>query len=250
VNATLSIDLSRSWTTESVVINETPKSDGIGSWSYQHSWSDEEDGAFYTWGDGAMYIPDIETPPPTLWKFTAQGTNGSGTWSEVDIASEGDGIQSHTLDRRNGVTVSTPGVGFVFGGFSILDGSSNMSTGYSSFDYAAREWREHSDQEDSFSETGTMSTGAAVFVPVFGSDGLVFVLGGAEWLGQGVGHGNIDFERVRFLDPVSKRWFSQDTTGDIPTPRARHCAVGVSGADGTYDMSVGMKWLNVPCIHG
>ena len=77
------------------------------------------------------------------------------------------------------------------------------------------------------------------FMPRFGPNSVVLVLGGSTYdlnagdQPQGVGR---DFRNLTFFDPVTSQWYWQSTTGKAPTPRQEHCSVGVESHDGTYEM--------------
>ncbi|KAH6697286.1 hypothetical protein F5X68DRAFT_197100 [Plectosphaerella plurivora] len=237
MNATLSIDLSRPWTPEGVAINEGAKPDSVGTWSYQHIWSDIEAGELYVWGGGPYYALDGLNVPQKLWKFTtSDDTNNAGNWSEVNPVLGDGNLLERTPDRRAGAAVSTATTGFVFGGYSVIGGEVTPLTGYISFDFATGEWEEHSDPDAPFSKSGTLLYSSALWAPTFGSEGLIFIMGGMETVNADIDPENLDFETIHFLDPAKKQWLSQETTGDIPDSRTRHCTVGVAGANGTYDI--------------
>lgn len=235
MNATLSIDLSQPWSPEGVVIDESPKDDDMPIMTNQNLWTDEKAGEIYTWG--GWPLENGRLPQRRLRKFTPTGAGGSGTWSDVGVETESKEAFRNTGPSRHGAFVSTPTTGFIFGGEYFVDGPSpewHNNEGYIAFDFATRAWRKRSYPDALFTSKNTLLDAVAVFVPEFGSGGLIFSLGGAsEYFTPGSG---IDFGTAHFFDPVEERWFSQNTTGDIPTIRTDHCAVGVAGANGTFDM--------------
>ena len=75
------------------------------------------------------------------------------------------------------------------------------------------------------------------YVPLFGVDGLLILLGGGcvpngqPFSGQG------NFNNITIYDLQSQTWHFQSATGKIPDPRTSFCAVGASSSDNaTYDM--------------
>lgn len=92
---------------------------------------------------------------------------------------------------------------------------------------------------DAFSDYGTLIGGAAVYIPTFGPNGLITVLGGSTWglePDQKKPLGWLDFNNLTLFDPVTKDWYWQKTTGNAPTSRRNFCTVGAEGTNGTYEM--------------
>lgn len=92
-----------------------------------------------------------------------------------------------------------------------------------------------------YSSSGYSLGGAAQFISGYGTDGLLFVLGGlttsTTWVyGHGTDWGNfVSFGYAYMYDPVTKEWQSQETTGDIPAGVASPCIVGVQG-ENSYEV--------------
>lgn len=231
MNVTLSIDLSESWKTKDVTMQSISRPADTPVMFNQAILTDESSGTFYVWGGFVSWFASL--PGSSLWKFTANA-DGGGSWNR-ETPNNPDTFVN--LDRvENGVYVSTPGAGFVFGGRSTDRTTSKPSgnvKGFVSFDFNTRSWQEHS--EAPYSPDGTLWGAAAIYVPTFGPNGLVFLLGGMSRREE-EGAGYIEFRRVHFFDPVTKEWFSQSTTGDIPGARHQFCVGGAPGANGTYDM--------------
>lgn len=144
---------------------------------------------------------------------------------------------------HNNVFVSTPRTGFIFGGQSTrmtTNEPEGTALGYLAFDFESKTWSH--EETGPYSPNGGIFGGGAVFAPSFGPNGLVFVFGGVGSL-----DGNspfrradnyLDFSTIHFMDPVTRKWYSQETTGS-PTARLDFCFGGVEvpGSDGSsFDM--------------
>ncbi|KAL8997794.1 MAG: hypothetical protein Q9169_003043 [Polycauliona sp. 2 TL-2023] len=82
-----------------------------------------------------------------------------------------------------------------------------------------------------FNANGTGVSGHMHFVPAFGPDGLLMILGG---------NNNSDhqysFDAITLYDTATRRWFNQTTVGNVPKGRQDFCVAGVSSAEGTYEI--------------
>jgi len=238
VNSTLSIDLSKSWSASDVKINTirkaAPTTDG------QAIWTDRTTKAFYIWGGHAPFGQGTKAlSKKTEWRFAVDG-NGGGTWSE-ETPSNPVLLESLTLSEDGAFTTAgnkglwiggtaSPWTEFGFPGNQAIPGvvSFNMKT---------KTW--HNTSADGLSTFGTLRWGQAKFVPNFGPNGLVMVLGGQTYTlakGDQSLAGMQDLDNIPFFDPVSNAWYSQRTTGTTPEPRSSFCSVGIKGQNGTFEM--------------
>lgn len=223
----MSIDLSTSWRIEDVVINEISRSASVKSKSRPALLVDPSGDSFYIWGgSNAANLGDL-----ALRKFTADG-RGGGSWSEeTDLANR---PVFEQLDRVQGAAhVSTPTRAFVVGGVSSKGTSlqpKDIITGYVAFDFDDKSWSQN-DTAD-YSSDGSLFGATMTYVPDFGDNGVVVMLGGTF---DGAKQ-YLDFGTVHLLDPVTREWHQQAATGLKPSKRALHCATGVAGPNGTYDM--------------
>lgn len=186
--------------------------------------------AFYVWGGITSWSAPLR--PPTLWRFDAAS---DGKWDDTRRSSNNE-VFVEIKRAQNPAYASTPDAGFIFGGTSVAGSSPDPSgnrRGYISFEFATRTWEEHA--EAPYSDDGTIWGGSATYVPGFGPNGLVFVMGGMHSRGEQPAK-YIDFGTLHFLDPVTRKWYSQATTGDVPGERHQHCVGGAAGANGTFDM--------------
>lgn len=84
----------------------------------------------------------------------------------------------------------------------------------------------------SYSYYGYAESGVAHFVPSYGPDGLLVILGGYN-------AGRAQFaslEYVALFDPTTQQWQTQVATGDVPDSFVNACVVGVQGDEDTYEV--------------
>ncbi|KAK2064179.1 kelch repeat protein [Colletotrichum caudatum] len=237
VSSTLSIDLSKSWKPADVEIKPTQK--GAPSMSRQAIFTDASSKSFYIWG-GIASTPNL--PPPRLWKFSADGSGG-GSWS-TDIKPGHDSFIQ--LNRSQGAAyVSTPDSGFYFGGFSGTNTDPKARgpvPGFMQFNFTATDqaWTNHT--EAPYATSGNVVGASAHYVPSYGPNGLVMMLGGSSHvIGSGQSNNNVgwlDFGTIHVMDPLTKKWYSQKTSGNAPGARMWHCTVGAVSQNNTYEIFV------------
>ncbi|KAK3402243.1 hypothetical protein B0T20DRAFT_459228, partial [Sordaria brevicollis] len=241
-NSTLSIDISYSWTASTVKIKATPKK-GPVALSDQALWNDVTGTAFYIYGGRALNTESTNNiTKDGIWKFLFDG-EGRGTWA-YERPSNPQFLKKLNLTDKAAVAtlhdVAPDGVAFVIGGTTSIDvdpDSNNTSSatdpnhgygapipGMVSYDMRRRDFSRVN------TPFGTFVDGRAHFVPQFGSNGVLLVLGGE--LGGGVS----DFNNITFYDPKSGDWRWQKTMGDAPTERKSFCMVGVASQAGIYEL--------------
>ncbi|KAK1579494.1 kelch repeat protein [Colletotrichum navitas] len=238
LSSTLSIDLSKSWKPADVEIKQTQK--GAPKMNRQAVFTDTSSNSFYIWGGATSYAAD--PPSPRLWKFSADGSGG-GSWS-TEIKPGHDFFTQ--LTRSQGAAyVSTPDSGFYFGGFSGDYADPNPKgpvPGFLQFNYTATDqaWTNHT--EAPYSTSGNVVGASAHYVPGYGSNGLVMMFGGrSHIIGDGQSNSNVGwlgFDTIYIMDPLTKVWYSQKTSGNAPGARMWHCTVGAVSQNNTYEIFV------------
>lgn len=191
----------------------------------QAIWTDESTNSFWIWAGAAA---DGTPPPPDqTWQFIADG-NGGGSWG---LKSPSNPRIFNELSRPVGCAYTQgDGVGYCMGG--LLTSQSNASVGSDttvaglvSFGMSSSVWTNTSVKR-------TLVNAQAEYAP-FGPNGLILLLGGTS--GDSTS-GLIDFVNITFYDPITKKFFSQQATGTIPTGRQRFCSVGVTGPNSTFEV--------------
>jgi hypothetical protein len=80
--------------------------------------------------------------------------------------------------------------------------------------------------------------GAGQFVPSFGKEGVMVMIGGVvptnSWDTSGALR---SMTNITIFDPETGSWYSQTATGDVPMARKNMCVVGAQSNNGsTYEM--------------
>ncbi|KXH68951.1 kelch repeat protein [Colletotrichum salicis] len=199
-------------------------------------WKNNAKNTFWIWGGHRPFGTPLDEP--TSWKFKADG-KGRDTWSKETPANP---TLFQELRRNEGGTfTSTPDAGFWFGGQSSGWTTSNPYSqplpGILSYNMTTRSWA--NETNDACSKYGTLTGGSAIYIPTFGPNGLIIIMGSATWgleSDQAKPLGWQDFSNLTFMDPVTRDCYWQKTTGNAPTPRSNFCSVGVEGNNGTYEI--------------
>lgn len=237
VNATLAIDLTKSWNTADVNIIETMyEANSKPTVNDPALLVDRSSEAIYSWGGFALRDAEVSFTPQ-LWKFKPDGA-GRGEWE--DATPERDHTFLASEWTRESAAVSTNRSGFIFGGFlTDRQTSSNdfiTSPGFLAFDFDTQEWSR--EVFAPYSPTNTIISGEAIFAPDYGPNGLVFVFGGSRTWNIGQELETMSFETLHFMDPVTRDWYSQNVTGSMPGHLTHFCSAGVSAGNGIFDMWV------------
>lgn len=109
-NFTSSIDLSTSWTNQTVRFNRIPKTAPV--LNYVALWADSTNSSFYAWG-GEVYKV-LPMPQNSVWKFTPS-SGGSGSWSEQSMPSNS--IFPSLTRPAGSVSAYGSGIGYILGGY-------------------------------------------------------------------------------------------------------------------------------------
>lgn len=197
---------------------------------YQSLWTNKEDGTFYIWGGTSLSkLPAAKG----LRKFTPGDEESDwGSWTDVRMSSQDESTLGSISHNPAAVSVSTQDAAFIFGNDEAT-GNDNYS--YFTFNFSTEAWKVNIEPDPLYKEIATTGYSQGVFAPMYGPNGLIFILGG-ERRPSPTELNLVELDTIHFFDPVGKRWFAQDTTGDIPSPASGFCAVGVAGGNGTFDM--------------
>lgn len=239
-NKTLMINLAASWDSAGVRIDEldrpaTPPMD------FPVFLTDERFNCSYAWGGRNAY--NMSLPEPfKYWRLCIEDDDQDPLakrkrpeWEEVDTTSAYQLAQ--VASTSHSAFASAPDIGYIFGGKEHKeDGSNENARFYRSFNFITKESKEH--EKPPYTTDSTLWGAQAVYVPDFGPNGLVFILGGVRSRDQ-AGAAYVDFQNLHFMDPTTMKWYEQTATSsgkDFPHRRHQHCAVGLPGTNGTYDM--------------
>ncbi|KAI0798301.1 hypothetical protein GGR55DRAFT_703499 [Xylaria sp. FL0064] len=240
VATTWSIDLTESWTNETVQLRSIPKTAPL--LAKQIHWLDPSAQSLYTWGG---FTSDDSSPSQDLWRFTADGSGG-GTWTQV---TQRDYLDFTKLKGTFGSAFTqAKDIGYSFGGavMKSSDGSvSKAIPGYAtpglvSYDFQTGDWDNTTVTMASYGGYGTSLNARAEYVP-FGPNGLILLLGGAETPVDATNETivEVNWNHISMVDPVTKEWYTQTITGTTRPPTIEsHCSVGVPGPNGTYEIFI------------
>ncbi|KAH0423054.1 kelch repeat protein [Colletotrichum camelliae] len=236
VSSTLSIPLSQSWTPANVKMRQIRKDEPIIQ--RQAVFADHSSKSFWAWGG----LIDNKTEPQTeLWKFTADG-QGGGSWAIDEKLTQG---QADFRRSHGGAFASSSNSAFYIGGLeetttTIRPNMPNggYMSGFVSFNFTSSSqdqvWTNTT--ETPYSKSGTLYAASAQYIPKFGSQGLIMIFGGAQYDGTKANDNAMDI--VWLMDPVTRTWYSQQTTGDSPPARRWSCTVGVRSLNNTYEIFI------------
>lgn len=221
--------MAESWNPKDVKFNHINKDAPI--MMRQALLLDNSSDEFYVWAGQTSY--EAPVPEADLWKFEPDG-RGGGSWSSQLPENSGDFTE---LRRTSGgAFASTSDAAFVFGGGSSRTTDPNARgpvKGFLEFNFTTQIWTNHS--SGPWSDSGSLRSAAAVHVPTFGPNGLVMLLGGVDQAAPG-GEEYMPMDNVTFMDPVTKEWHWEKTSGSPPRSRVSHCAVGVASPNNTFEM--------------
>ncbi|KAI0449191.1 hypothetical protein F5B21DRAFT_62696 [Xylaria acuta] len=235
VDTTWSIDLTEAWTTETVPLRSIPKTAPL--LSKQVHWTDPSTKSLYTWGG---FTTDGSSPSQNLWRFQADGSGG-GSWTQV---TQRDYVTFSKMKGTSGSAFTqTKNAGFAFGGAVTKSSDDSVAKdipGYAtpglvSYNFQTGEWENTT--TSSYGGYGTSLNARAEYVP-FGPNGLLLFLGGAETPVDATNETIVEmsWNRITMVDPVTKQWHTQTTSGTKPPTIESHCSVGVPGPNGTYEI--------------
>ena len=238
-NNTFSIDLSLSWTNQTVKPNSIQKTAPV--LKGESLWLDVSNKIFFAYNGGVSTTLTLPPPVPNeLWQFIPLGPGGS--WSQVDLSQQSQNFTSLVLTNA-GTSASGNGLGFVLGGFESSTTTTSLPVavgipvpGLLIYNMSSEIWHNVS----TIAPLGdtTAYGGAAVFVPSFGRDGLLFVLGGeVSGPGYGATTGLLAFDTISIYEPMTNQWKLQTVTGSMPHSCTLPCVVGAQGDNGTYEVS-------------
>jgi hypothetical protein len=231
VNTTISISLSTSWTTSSVVGISNDKPEGFDYSRKPAMWYDPVDGSVSSWG-GFTYS---NANSQTLWAFRPDGQGGL-VWEQK--YSPNSSFWTNFTSSGGSLLATTP-LGFYSLGGALE--SNRIPTfvmpGLVVYDFQDKTWSNLS--TTAYSSCGCAVLGQAQFIPRFGEDGILAILGGdsPDDHNYQMGGSIRDLSNITVYDIHSQVWYHQRATGDVPPPREQFCMVGAQGTDNsTYEL--------------
>ncbi|KAK0125518.1 hypothetical protein ONS95_000474 [Cadophora gregata] len=248
---TLSIDMSKSWTNSSVVINSFSKPNGVPYLDDGTLWYNEKESTLqigFTGAAARFNNPEQAGYPLGMWSFKLDG-QGGGTWSQDTAAT--DAITSAGLTRPyQGLSAFGGDTAISIGGYensrTVPENANvtdqipipgivqyNMTTGTFTNSSAA-----------GYNFNGTAERGTVHYIPFFGPKGVYIILSGD------ISRRNLysaaeniqPFSTLTLYDPATGTFFNQTASGNIPNGRIEFCATGANSTNGTYEIFVYAGW--------
>lgn len=244
VTNTLAIDLSTSFSTStkngSIKILVIGKEQGPNLNSPLF-WNDEDRHIVYAYGGWFSSLPyntfgSSILSSETLWAFVANSSYG--TWQNFNQSS--DPVFRSLTRPTFGSAASGAIGGFGLGGYES-DRSSLKTEGLTSlvpspglqfYNFTAQSW--YNNSGGGYTPEGTSVYAGTIYLPTWGSAGLVAVFGGQTTTNRTDftdGGNYLSMSNISLFDVSSQSWYYQQSTGDIPSQRDRFCVVGASGGD-------------------
>lgn len=241
----IAIDLSKDWVNRSVTLNSISKPSGAPDLVDGGIWVDHNAGVLYTGfaGRQSTYGDDAEQPNG-LWSFKPDGS-GSGTWTNLNSSTD----QGFQTDVRpfSPLVAAGGGAGYMLGGFAVNSSSSDPRlnswhvSGLVTYNYTTQKLSNNT-VSDGYTG-GVDQMGGMVYVPNFGDQGVLVVLGGDQVGKNEPGFDALlNFSSIAVYDVASGSWYDQATSGNIPEDRKEFCTAGVASTNQTYEILIYAGW--------
>ena len=196
-------------------------------------------------------------PPESIWQFEPDG-RGSGEWTEISGPIGKTPYPPASIATAYGASTSDGERGYHIGGYAspltsrtfenLPWATLRQQPGFQTFDFDTLSLTNTSDGGffacKYYNKSTVFDPGHMIFVPSFGVDGVIPLLGGSSSTSlpyvnefqPGVGL----FNNITIYDLHTQSWLWQTATseaGSPPIPRGYFCAVGVQGGNNsTYEM--------------
>ncbi|KAH0558554.1 hypothetical protein GP486_004787, partial [Trichoglossum hirsutum] len=236
VSSTVAISLSSSWTNATVNGVTSVKPSGYNDRRRPMLWYNPTADMVYSYG-GWPYYAGMDG---SVWGFKPDGKGGA-PWERVNPPPQASG--SGLLGTFGSQFASSSDAFYSLGGVTLFPSQSPFLSlpGLIISDFQKNSWSNESSL--AYSSNGYGVLGEAQFVPIFGKEGVVVVLGGSlpsnQTFGYEEGVDLADMSHVSLYDVSSGQWHVQTASGDIPLPRTEFCMTGAPAADGSsYEIFV------------
>ena len=238
VNSTLAIDLSSSFSTSSkdngVQIRNINKGP-CPNFNSIRFWTDVAANTVYAYGGDLSplhpWVGGTTVPLESLWSFTPSADGG--TWQSLDQSNP---VFDIMIRPSSGSVASGDIGGFNLGGWASRWSSQKIKgtkqipvPGLQFYNFTSQEWSNNS--ATAYTPYGTAIGSGTVYVPTWGSAGLLVTFGGQTSTGLSRLVGGtvyLPMSNISLFDPSTQSWYHQMATGDVPAQRDRFCVVGIS----------------------
>lgn len=241
----LAIDLSKDFMIGSIAATSGTKPRLAPNLRAGGIWADDQNQVLYT---GFAGIPSAFGDHPSatsgLWSFTPDGA-GDGTWTNLN--STADSFFVRNIRPFGGLAASGGGKGYYLGGFqgnNTVTGNDvplNHISGLLTYDFQTKKLANTS--VVGISTGGVVQIGRMMYVPHFGTGGILVSVGGDQVgkVTSGV-DALLPMSTVQVFDTASGRWYEQTTSGIVPESRKEFCIAGAVSDNRTFDILVYAGW--------
>ena len=193
---------------------------------------------------GYIQVESLQTPEESIWGFSPNNQDGTGTWEEV-VGPTADQPWPQDLVRpANGYSTASSDTGYFFGGYvdsgtspkfsDLTSGAFQFLPGLVTFNFDSRVVTNSTNVANPSKQW--VLPGQLVNVPVFGPKGVLIAIGGGPGQTDDAEAGG-NFNNITIFDVDSQQWYSQVATGDVPEPASEFCTTGIQGGDNsTFEM--------------
>ncbi|KIV93066.1 hypothetical protein PV10_04311 [Exophiala mesophila] len=238
-NESLVVDLTRSWTNQTLTATSSFLSPSdLRTVRQPVLFYDKVNDVIKRYG-GWPYLS--EAMPSELWSFPVGVTNPAWTLETSPVTN---GLSEGSQGPMSPAAAYSDTAFYSLGGNvlrrSMLPNQTVLS-GVVRHDFTTGLWR--NDTTDIPGQNNYRNMAKAFHVPNFGAEGFVAFVGGeappTEESFYEEGTYMVDMSVITLLDVASGTWYTQAATGDIPPPRVEFCAVGTTSADNSsYEIFV------------
>ena len=162
---------------------------------------------------------------------------GGGTWYQNTSYGEPPFTQPGITRPFGGASTQNNNIAWYLGGYSSSHSSPQTQNqdcfiptpGLVEYHFDHGTWANSTIGITNVGEAGSFEWGGLEYVP-FGPNGLLVIWGGetSNATKYTPGYQERPMNQVTLLDPITKQWYQQNTTGTAPSPRNRFCIVGVA----------------------
>ena len=232
VNATLVLPIHLSWSDPSELEYQLILKPKAPVFNYASLWYDEKANSLYSFGGEQSYWDkDNAKLDYSVWRLDLDG-KGGGQWHKN--TSDTDPPFSQGFVRPSGGSSAfTDDTAYLAGGYTSNHSSPDVMSSYSnagvvSYSLASGTWANDT-STSAIEADGYFQWGGMEYLPRLGPNGMIVYWGGQTTGSSSYGlPGELrSMNKITLFDPVTKRYYVQDTNGRPPSPRVRFCSVSV-----------------------
>lgn len=234
---TLRFPIDKSWDSSDQVHYSLIQKPLGPTYCYSSLFHDQSSNSLYAFG-GEKSLLDSLPVDLSIWKLQLNGT-GDGFWYQNTSYTQSPFVGGPAITRPIGAGFAQSNdTALLLGGYSSPYSSPATQShrdfiptpGLVSYDFGNGVWANSTAGVDSVSPSGNFEFGGMEFVSTFGPNGLVVIWGG-ETSGDVIytlGAEMRPMDTVTLYDPVTRDWYTQQTSGTAPSPRSRFCSMHVA----------------------